>query len=136
MLKDHPELHVYNHTFFKWRVEGCCENFNRLIQLWQNVWLAYFHCNKWVFRFIMQVQVVVFRYSGSGIQIQYSSSVFRYGHSCLGIQAQYSGLCLCTHIQYSYSGIQVENSGNMNTECEYFISTSLYTQACIPKPEF
>src|SRR5467141_2116591 len=36
--------------------------------------------------------------------------VFRYGHSCLGIQAQYSGLCLGTHIQYSYSGIQVWNS--------------------------
>jgi len=31
---------------------------------------------------------------------RYSGSVVRYGHSCLGIQAQYSGLCLGTHIQY------------------------------------
>src|SRR5882672_1331906 len=44
-------------------------------------------------------QVFVFRYSGS---------VVRYGHSCLGIQAQYSGLCLGTHIQYSYSGSQIQ----------------------------
>src|SRR5882672_995078 len=29
---------------------------------------------------------------------------------CSGIQAQYSGLCLGTHIQYSDSGIQVWNS--------------------------
>src|SRR5467141_1321187 len=34
--------------------------------------------------------------------------VFRYGHSCLGIQAQYSGLCLGTHIQYSYSGSHIQ----------------------------
>src|SRR5467141_402635 len=77
-----PDLmYVYfndHHTFFKWRVEGCGENFNRLIQLWQNVWLAYFQCNMWVFRFIIQVQVFVFRYSGSGIQVQYSGSVFRF----------------------------------------------------------
>src|SRR5882672_395496 len=88
------ELHMYHHTFFKWRVEGCCENFNRLIQLWQNVWLAYFHCNKWVFRFIMQVQVFVFGYSDSvfrfsiqvwALMFRNSSSVFRfvfmYSHS-------------------------------------------------------
>src|SRR5882672_7728354 len=48
---------------------------------------------------ITQFQVFVFRYSGS---------VVRYGHSCLGIQAQYSGLCLGTHIQYSYSGSQIQ----------------------------
>src|SRR5882672_4326557 len=59
---------------------------------------------------ITKFQVFVLRYSGS---------VVRYGHSCLGIQAQYSGLCLGTHIQYhiqvvrfrySDSGIQVWNS--------------------------
>src|SRR5882672_313426 len=27
---------------------------------------------------------------------------------CSGIQAQYSGLCLGTHIQYSYSGSQIQ----------------------------
>src|SRR5467141_919238 len=48
---------------------------------------------------ITKFQVFVFRYSGS---------VVRYGHSCLGIQAQYSGLCLGTHIQYSYSGIHIQ----------------------------
>jgi len=48
---------------------------------------------------ITKFQVFVFRYSGS---------VVRYGHSCLGIQAQYSGLCLGTHIQYSYSGSQIQ----------------------------
>src|SRR5882672_6486720 len=46
-----------------------------------------------------QIPGVVFRYSGS---------VVRYGHSYLGIQAQYSGLCLGTHIQYSDSGIQIQ----------------------------
>src|SRR5467141_1800398 len=64
-------------------------------------------CIPWILKSpnhqITQFQVFVFRYSGS---------VVRYGHSCLGIQAQYSGLCLGTHIQYSYSGIlnQVWNS--------------------------
>src|SRR5882672_9988386 len=147
------ELHVYHHTFFKWRVEGCCENFNRLIQLWQNVWLAYFHSNKWVFRFIIQVQVFRFRYS---------DSVFRFSiqvWSCLGIQAQYSGLCLCTHIQYSYSGSHVQvfrfriqvwvyiqawvcrladikyshslNYLHINTECEY-TNTNLNTEPELP----
>src|SRR5882672_9020262 len=48
---------------------------------------------------ITKFQVFVFRYSGS---------VVRYGHSCLGIQAQHSGLCLGTHIQYSYSGSQIQ----------------------------
>src|SRR5882672_6923618 len=48
---------------------------------------------------ITKFQVFVFRYSGS---------VVRYGHSCLGIQAQYSGLCLGTHIQYSYSGSHIQ----------------------------
>src|SRR5882724_2418827 len=48
---------------------------------------------------IAKFQVFVFRYSGS---------VVRYGHSYLGIQAQYSGLCLGTHIQYH---IQVVMSG-------------------------
>src|SRR5882672_8115572 len=43
-----------------------------------------------------------FRCLCSGIQ------VVRYGHSCLGIQLQYSGLCLGTHIQYSYSGSQIQ----------------------------
>src|SRR5882672_1117822 len=41
-----------------------------------------------------------------GVCVQ--GSVVRYGHSCLGIQAQYSGLCLGTHIQYSYLGSQIQ----------------------------
>src|SRR5467141_3971860 len=48
---------------------------------------------------ITKFQVFVFRYSGS---------VVRYGHSCLAIQAQCSGLCLGAHIQYSYSGSQIQ----------------------------
>src|SRR5467141_3492078 len=60
-------------------------------------------CIPWIpkspYHQITQFQVFVFRYSGS---------VVRYGHSCLEIQAQYSGLCLGTHIQYSYSGSQIQ----------------------------
>jgi len=103
---------------------------------------------------ITKFQVFVFRYSGS---------VVRYGHSCLGIQAQYSGLCLGTHIQllifssqiqYSDSGIQVWNSIGIQDwvyrladkykaltfsihirHSGLGIQAWIYRQVCTPKPE-
>src|SRR5882672_1087230 len=69
---------------------------------------------------ITQFQVFVFRYSGS---------VVRYGHSCLGIQAQYSGLCFSIHIQ----GIQVHVFTFRHSGLG--IQAWIYRQVCTPKPE-
>src|SRR5467141_3595050 len=76
----------------------------------------------WVLTFSIYIQVFIFRYSDSGIQVW---------NSDLGIQVwvyrladKYKALTFSIHIQ----GIQVYNSG-------LGVQTCLYIQACIPKPE-
>src|SRR5467141_403348 len=76
----------------------------------------------WVLTFSIHIQVVIFRYSDSGIQVW---------NSDLGIQDwvyrladKYKALTFSIHIQ----GIQVYNSG-------LGVQTCLYTQGWIPKPE-